>query len=49
MAISLEDLPNARVVLKHISNWSARMPGRLRNKLASFEKKIANFRQRRWM
>jgi hypothetical protein len=48
MTITLGELPNARGILTHIGNWSARMPGRLRNKLAGFEKKIANFRQRRW-
>lgn len=49
MTVTLGELPNARGVLTHIGNWPARMTGRLRNKMAGFEKKIANFRQRRWM
>jgi hypothetical protein len=48
MTITPGELPNARGVLTHIGNWPARMTGRLRNKLAGFERTIANFRQRRW-
>lgn len=48
MKISLGALPNARGELAHIGNWSSRMPGRLKNKLAGFERTIGAFRQRRW-
>jgi len=48
MTIPLDAMPQAAGALLHIGTWSARMPGRLKNKLAGFERKIANFRQRRW-
>ena len=48
MKSPLGEIPNARGVLSHIGNWSLRMSGRLRNKLAGFERTIGNFQQRRW-
>jgi len=48
MKMVLGEIPNARGVLAHIGHWSARMPGRLKNKIVSFERTIGKFRQRRW-
>lgn len=43
-----EAMPQARGALVHNGNWSARMPGRLKNKMLGFDQKIAGFHQRRW-
>jgi len=48
MKIALGAMPNTRGVLAPVGNWSARMPGRLQNRLLNFERTIASFHQRRW-
>ena len=48
MTITPDVVPQADGALVHIGTWPARMPGRLKNKLAGFERTIAHFRQRRW-
>ncbi len=48
MTITLDAVPQTDGALVHIGTWSARVPGRLKNKLAGFERKIAGFHQRRW-
>lgn len=48
MKLPIPKMPNPRGVLVHIGRWSARLPGRLKNKLAGFERTIGAFRQRRW-
>ena len=48
MTITPDAVPQADGALVHIGIRPARMPGRLKNKLAGFERTIAHFRQRRW-
>jgi len=48
MTIPRDAMPQAAGAPVHIGTWSARMPDRLKNKLAGFERTIAHFRQRRW-
>lgn len=48
MNLSLPRVSAARGTLAQIGKWSARLPARLRNKLAGFERTIGTFRQRRW-
>ena len=48
MIVTADAVPQETDALVHIGTWPARMPDRLKNKLAGFERTIASFRQRRW-
>jgi len=48
MTGSVGELPHPGSLLVHDESWSGEIPGRLRNKLAGFERTIGKFRQRRW-
>jgi len=48
MTVTADAVPQETDALVETITWPARMPGRLKNKLAGFERRIAHFRQRRW-